>query len=314
MVEYYCQACDFKTERKSTYNDHLKSKKHLNKTTGVSTSECTNNDCSESRIKELESLLLMKDSEIAEYKLQLKHKDDIISILKQQSIEPQNVKLTVKEKPKQLSIAEQLEKARPDAFTIQECEKLLFNSEYNNYILSTEGSSDGKEYIILNQSKIKHTEYKDRGIDNAIDILTYFFEDIPENKHPFYCSNKRKNTLYIKTTNGWIKQPKENKTEFDKIILNLAKQALNSIQRAMSSIFLLFNNRKQTFYSIYNMNYDDWNYNHRSEMFNVLTLFGDDVSARFKSDQEQKNEELVVKLLKVQLSKMSCQYDWDDEE
>lgn len=333
MPLYICQPCDFKTEKKSTYNDHLKSKKHLNKTNNCCQVECasisstisaiTTDEQSETKIKELQELLRIKELEmkkiIDEYELRLKQKDEIITILRQpNNIQPINVQpINVQSnniKPTKTHINDNLQNTRPEAPTIEQCKKLLYDSNYNEHIITAANPHDGRDYIILNPSKLKHTEYKERGIDNAIDIIIKFFETMPENQYPFYCSNKRKNTLYIKTENGWIKQTKENKIEFDKIILSLIKEALNTIQRAISSIYLLFNKKKSTFRTIYDMNYDDWINEHRSEIFNVVTLFGENVSGRFKSDEEISNEALAVKLLKVHLSKMSFNNDSDEEE
>jgi len=322
MPLYICQPCDFKTEKKSTYNDHLKSKKHIN---NCSKLECAStistisaDEQSETKIKELQELLRIKDLEmkkiIDEYELRLKQKDEIITILRQQNnIQPINVQSN-NIKPTKTHITDDLQNTRPDAPTIEECKKLLYDSTYNEYIYTATNPLDGKDYIILNPSKLKYTEYKDRGIDNAIEIIIKFFESMPENQYPFYCSNKRKNTLYIKTENGWIKETKENKTKFDKTILSLIKEAFNSIQRAICSIYLLFNQKKTTFKSIYDMNYDDWINGHRSEILNVITLFGENASCRFKSDQEIANEALVLKLLKIHLSKMSCTNNIDSDE
>lgn len=119
---YLCECCSFETSKKSTYNDHLKSKKHLKKISGddsASTnssavvSEITsledqsiNNTSTASRIRELEHLLQLKDLELqrlkTEYELKIQHKDEIISILKQQQQPPtsssNNIKFNIEEK------------------------------------------------------------------------------------------------------------------------------------------------------------------------------------------------------------------------
>jgi hypothetical protein len=130
---------------------------------------------------------------------------------------------------------------------------------------------------------------------------------MPNDEKPFYCRDKRRNILYIKTNNGWIKQTDKNKQDFDKILLILAKEALGSVSKAVGNITILFRNRSDdSFKKIYDINYDDWWRNNRSEILNVLSLMPDDKHGAIKSDEELDNERLVVKMLKVQLAKM-CQ-------
>ena len=101
MVNYNCECCSFNSDRKSSYDNHLKSNKHLNKIKGISTTmsdtssitsqTMTANICdnsSLSRIRELEHKIMLMKTEY-ELKLQVKdemlnHKEEIIAMLKQQ--------------------------------------------------------------------------------------------------------------------------------------------------------------------------------------------------------------------------------------
>ena len=118
---FCCEICCFETTKKSTYTDHLTSKKHLNKSSGLTSvssdasttslstlSNCDTNSSTASRIRELEHQLQLKDLEIQriknEYEMKLQHKDEIIALLKQQpAVKPEppknNVELLVQEKP-----------------------------------------------------------------------------------------------------------------------------------------------------------------------------------------------------------------------
>lgn len=363
---FFCEACSFKTEKKSTYDKHITTKSHLNKLNNLETDSLSKTSCdssvscetcvfsvssvspssnmsleidntsfTSSRIRELEHQLQLKELEIEriknEYEIKLKFKDEIIDILKQQNqtiinqpivkeIPKKNIDLIIQEKeiqdePKKqivetkqeekINIKEYLEKHRSKSPTIEECFKqYLYNSEYNTYLTCIE-DIDGKEYNILEPSKIKYTEYKDRGIDNAIEILTNFFKTFPKEQLPFYCSDKRRNILYLKTEKGWIKQTETNETDIDNLLLQLIKNALNSICKALYHITLIFKNKVKNFNNIYNLSFDDWKANNISEIYSVMTLVGNDVSARVESDEERENKRLAIKNLKILLSNMS---------
>lgn len=339
---FCCEICCFETTKKSTYTDHLTSKKHLNKSSGLTSvssdasttslstiSNCDTNSSTASRIRELEHQLQLKDLEIQriknEYEMKLQHKDEIIALLKQQpAVKPEppknNVELLVQEKPQpskkskpSISIKETLEKNRQQAPAIESCIQLIYDSDYNSFI--QDAVVNDQEYILLHPSKLKQSEFKSRGIDNAIDILSKFFNALPKEQLPFYCSDKRRNTLYLKTIDGWIKQTETNQEDIDKILLTLIMNALNSIQRAVSNMWTLFRKNQQKFRQIYDLAYDDWDYNHRNEIISVLNLVGNETSARAESNEEKENKRLAIKHLKIMLSQMSDTikgYETDD--
>lgn len=335
MPDFTCQCCNYRTERKSSYDNHLKSSKHLQKlnnqteTQSVSslnsleyttTTLVTDN----SRILELEYQLKMKDAEIQniinEYTLKLqmkdleiKHKDELITMLQNK---PQ---LVIQEMPKQviaetieipketnkpkLPVKECLEKYLSNAPTIEKCRSNLYKDEYNSYI--TEIDVQDKPMNILNVNRFKINDFESTGVSNAISIIEKFFDKFDENMLPFYCSDKRRNILYIKTNDGWIKETKQNIEEFDKLLLVLAKEALGSVYYAVANTELVFNKNKKAFLEIYGKNEQDWCYNNKNEILNVLTLIGNDDTRHGEGEQTRENKRLVVKNLKIALSKMS---------
>lgn len=168
MVNYTCDCCFFLTNKKSTYNDHLTSKKHLNKINNISVTSSNNSiissitepelqDDSSSlvKIRDLENELKLKELEINNLKELLKVKDEMISFLKSTTttqhvtvVQPpqpvkENITMTIEEKeskederptkltPKQ--VIEQLTLTRKDAPTIDEFLKTGFLDENNKY-------------------------------------------------------------------------------------------------------------------------------------------------------------------------------------
>lgn len=342
-----CDLCDYETSKTSTYKTHIASTRHLNKLNGISSIVCSEVQSqvsaiteatmvTDTRIQELENQitilkmeyemkLLAKDAEIKQKDLELKHKDEIISLLRnapptiiQQEPQNNNVTMVVQEKKKPTrretsTIKEHLMKTRPNAPTIEECRRtLMYNSEYNNYI--QDATLNGTDYIILDPSYIRHTEFQERGIDNAINIVKAFFRRMPENDKPFYCSDKRRNILYLKTNEGWIKQNTENKNAFEKMLLQLAKDALNSIHRACCGILTVFKKNESHFQKLYGMTFSSWNYGHINEIYNNCSLIASNVPGISRCDEDDKNERLVVKQLKVLLNELSTPINESDTE
>lgn len=330
MPSYICQPCNFNTEKKSTYNDHLKSKKHLNKTNNCCQSECAStssiistittidetNSSTAARIRELEhQILLMKK----EYELKLQHKDEIISILKEQinnKTSYNNIELKVEEKqiPEKQEILtpkiptiEFLHEHLESAPTIEQCCKMLKNDQFNDYIM--EANMNDEPTIILHPKYITKSSFKENAVDNAIEIIINFFSTFETNKLPFYCSNKRKNILYLKTDNGWIKQTEKNTDEFNKLLLNFAKTALWSVQCCVSNCERKFKNKSayKKFHELYNIHYEDWVNDHKSELISCL-CFRVGVCGKngdIESKESKEDKELVTKFLKIELSKLS---------
>lgn len=109
MPKYVCECCEFETDRKSNYDKHIKSSKHLSKlnqpssSTNISVTSVSSlgteefkDSSKQSAIVELEYQLKLKDIEIQniinEYTLKLqmkdneiKHKDELIAMLRHQT-------------------------------------------------------------------------------------------------------------------------------------------------------------------------------------------------------------------------------------
>ncbi len=165
MVNYTCDCCSFLTNKKSTYNDHLVSKKHLNKINNISVTssnssiisnitepELQDDTASTLKIKDLENELKLKELEINNLKELLKVKDEMIIFLKsmpppqvvvqQQQQQPlkENITMTIEEKPStntkltRNQIIEHLTLTRKDAPIIEEFIKTELRSNKNIYL------------------------------------------------------------------------------------------------------------------------------------------------------------------------------------
>jgi hypothetical protein len=343
---FNCLCCKYETERKSSFDNHLKSSKHLEKLNNPTTNitlesqsvsslnslACTSTEeltINSTRIMALEYQLKLKDNEIQniinEYTLKLqmkdieiKHKNDTIEMLKtnlhqsKTEEENSNIKMVVTEKiknedinipTKKLYTKECLEKYMEKAPTIETYKSYLFKEDYNKYI--TEIDIDGKPANILNVQSFKVSDYKNNGVNNAISIIEELFIKFNSNELPFYCSDKKRNILHIKTNNGWIKETKENIDEFNKLLLDLAKNALWSVQNALGTTDTIYTKNKTGFLKIYGNSAKDWKDNNCAEINNVMALNGSNDTRHGDGDETRENKRLVVKKLKIAFGEMS---------
>lgn len=365
MVKHICKYCNFETDRKSTYDLHVQSAKHIKKASSpTSTSDNQsislidstinfqeeNSKSNNERIFELETKLKMKDIEIQnivnEYSLKLqmkeleiKHKDELITLLKQgkindsqtlsvvvpkQTVTEENIQLKVVENKRQqvviieenisqitedssnkqsISIKNRLISNRSEAPTFEECNSKFFcNENYNKFVKLVD--LEGNEHQILEEEFIKEN-HKESPIDNLEVVLKSFFGGEYESaKLPFYCSDKKRHILYIKTKNGWIKQTDENVKEFDKHILIFAQSAVFSFQKMLFNTQTVFKEHHKMFYNLYKVNYADWMDEIRFNLITKYSLSGgsDSKSARFNDEDFDIK---VIKYTKIFLSAIS---------
>jgi hypothetical protein len=269
------------------------------------------------KIRELEHQLQLKDAEINrlrnefEIKIQeikIQHKDEIISMLKQTHTQQTILKINEREnisekqeKPK-LTTKEYLDKYLNDASTFKNCYEMFNDEKLDNYVVEFQNFKMIK--YVLNKKYIHSSDFKNNAIKNALDIITNYFKNFNENEMPFYCSDKRRNTLYIKTDNGWIKETPETQKEFDYHILKFIKRVLYSVRNALGGTKTNYEDHPTKFMDTYNINYFDWVKNNYNEIIGVLSLM-DNSSGKSKSNKETDNENLAIKKVKHELSQMS---------
>jgi hypothetical protein len=298
--------------------ESLSETKSIASMSSLNSNSINSNITNNTRIIELEYQLKMKENDIQniinEYNLKLqmkdleiKHKDDIIEMLRnkpqliiqEKEIVNEIVEIT---KPK-LPVKECLEKYLKNAPTIETCKSKLFKEDYNSYI--TEIDIEDKPINILSITNFKISDFNNSGINNAVSIIKNLFKQFDTNELPFYCSDKKRNILYIKTNDGWIKETKQNAEEFDKLLLELAKNALCSVNYAVGNTELIFKKSRKSFLEIYGKNETDWIVKNKMELFNVLSLNGSNDTKYGDGDETKENKRLVVKKLKNELADMS---------
>jgi hypothetical protein len=231
MPEYSCDCCNFSTTKKSTFNDHLTSKKHINNSKNTDDIIETNDTNKyllqikelenelkmkelqyQLKIQELENKLTMKELEIQNIKLQ--YQQPKINIPQEQT---NNVQLIIKEQKdkiiKKETTLEKLNK-RTKAMTITDFQENYLNDDTFNPFITEINFKD--EPLILPKS-INPNDYGDYIV---VDFICKTLNNIPPEERPIYCSDDRRHHFYVKTNDGWLKykQNKEVKHDILKIL------------------------------------------------------------------------------------------------
>jgi hypothetical protein len=93
MPEYFCECCNYKTNRKSGYDDHIKTKKHLS---NKSNEKVENPSIESEKLKKIlyenVVLLIKKNNEIIDLKREIEIKNKTIDMLARQ-IQPKIIPL-----------------------------------------------------------------------------------------------------------------------------------------------------------------------------------------------------------------------------
>ena len=100
MTKHICKYCDFKTDKTSTYNDHLKSKKHLKaiQSDDASVSSMSSKS-SKSTTSLYDAVINETDKQILELKHQLELKEiEILNITKEYTLKLQMKDIELKHK------------------------------------------------------------------------------------------------------------------------------------------------------------------------------------------------------------------------
>jgi hypothetical protein len=258
MPEYSCEFCSFNTIKKSTFDDHLLSKKHLNNSKNFKSIE--NNESNNHYILQIQETQLKYESKIKDLETQLKNKEyeyeskikDLENQLGMKELEIKNITLqlqlqlqqntknnmqlvitepTANKNEEQIIIKETtLEKLnkRTNAMTIKHFENNCLNDDdFNLFIQSV--SFNNIDEIMLPKS-IEPSDYSNYIV---VDVICKTLNKIPVNERPIYCSDVRRRHFYIKTEDGWLKH---NEEETNKILQDLFWTAYKVIHKTFSDL------------------------------------------------------------------------------
>ena len=236
---FYCKICDYFTDRKSSFNKHLITAKHI-KLTNV------NENCNKScEMRNLPTTLLTCDYCDKNFKSRVglwKHnkKCILISPIIPPIISPisiiENEKKELIEENKQMiklmyELKEQLTELSSKPTTIH---KTTINNTFNLKFFLNETCKNAlniTDFVALAKLSIEDLENTGKngyvvGISN---ILTRELNILDVSKRPIHCSDMKRETIYIKDNDVWEKD-NENNTKLKKVIDKIANKNLNQLQ------------------------------------------------------------------------------------
>jgi hypothetical protein len=250
MPEYFCECCNYKTNKKSSYDDHNKSKKHLEKNNSTQPiieikEQNYNNELLEQNAELLEKIKLL-ESKIVTLENENKMKDTHIQLITQQlqmSINMQNqvqpiIQPTLskmEENSKELTHKEKVKKYTTEnskAMNIEDFEQLIKTADVT--CITNKIMYWGKMTQLLKPSYYKDTKTNMSKL--LLKLISEQLNKLDKIKRPIYVTNKDKNKFWIKSNNEWI----DPNSEKHKIIV------YKFMENMITHIFECFSNANRT--------------------------------------------------------------------
>jgi hypothetical protein len=272
MVEYRCECCNYVTNKKSNFDNHNVSKKHLEKVNGSDDKSVTseksikmetiysqesnvsNDSYLTLKIRELENTLKLKDLEIESLKQIIKSKDETIDLIKttaiQRSNQPQN-QTVVREAENNINmIIEEVDSQQinnngdrritindlsKDAYTLNEFfAKCIKNADETLYTEKKEILGGSKVAVLKGQYFRK--DRSQNALKCCIDVVEDILAKIPVDKQPLVCINKKERKFWVKTKDGWL-CPNKNYEHTEEEMFNFYKKVNDFLYGSFQTVY-----------------------------------------------------------------------------
>jgi hypothetical protein len=246
-ARFYCEICHYKTDRKCNFSDHLVSLKHLKnadlekngnknqqnqqKNSDDIVLSCENccktfksssglwkhtKNCNSENKNELIKLLIQQNAN------KILEKDEIISYLMKENLEFKN--MMVEQQNTMLKIMENGTTQMTNSTNNSNNNNKTFNLQFflNETCKDAMNITDFVDSIKLQLTDLE--KVCDIGYTQGIsDIITTNLKALDVTKRPLHCTDKKRETVYIKDENTWEKED-ENKSKLRKVIKKVANK------------------------------------------------------------------------------------------
>ena len=222
--KYCCDICQYYTDKKSNYEKHLGTLKHLNSTESTEKLQKLQNSCKQficlhcnANFKERSGLWRHKQKCIGENIENVQQKDldkekDLISFIIQQFV--------------------QLQKQTPDNMVVNNIGNTNMNHSNNNnktfnlQVFLNETCKDAmnmKDFIDSVELELSDLENvgKSGYIEGISSIIIKNLNALDVEKRPIHCTDNKREVIYIKDDNKWEKE-EENKPKLRKLVKAIA--------------------------------------------------------------------------------------------
>jgi hypothetical protein len=229
---HHCQCCNYNTIHKSDFIKHEKSKKHLLKSQGIN--ETQHHICSNCNKSFLSSSGLWKHQQKCSY-IEKQSSNTITSEMFmeffKQSKELQNV------------LIEQNKELQNKLITMAQTPCIVNNNntlnnnnqQFNLQFFLNETCKDAINITdFVNSLELKVEDFEATGklgyVEGISRIIINEMKDMEVEKRPMHCTDFKRETLYIKDDNVWIKENQE-KNKFKKVVKKVAQLNLNQFPK-----------------------------------------------------------------------------------
>ena len=214
---YYCNICDYNAARKSSYDKHLLTAKHQSRTNGdTKVAKSCKTDETVFVCKKCEKQYISRNGLWKHKKdcSEVSDKDLIIMLLKQ------NSELLLKIGPNNSNNTNSHNNNNNKTFNLQfflneECKDALNISEF---VSSIKMDLDDLE-----------TTGKLGYVEGVTRIINKNLNELDQTKRPIHCSDIKREVLYIKDENQWVKENGETKPVLTKAIKQVAHENIKQI-------------------------------------------------------------------------------------
>ena len=223
--KFYCEICDYGTSKKSSYDDHLVSAKHLKSMVG---NEILPKFCSEficpncsKKYKDNSGLwrhkkkCVEKEKEIENN--ETNEQNDSVELIKYLMKENSEFKQMIIEQNKQM-----IEMSKNNSVTNNNNNINSHNKSFNLNFFLNETCKDAMNIMdFVDSIKIQLCDLENVGnvgyVEGISKIIVKNLNSLDETKRPVHCTDTKREVMYVKDDNKWEKE-NENKQKMRKVI------------------------------------------------------------------------------------------------
>ena len=238
LFRFCCQHCHYKTCKKSSYNNHLSSKKHKKAETSSTNvtvhsfvcEYCKKNYKDQSGLWSHKKKCSLKTHHEPDFKVDMKDiitPEQVIEIIKQNS---EFKELLLQQNSKLLEIS-----SISPSVTHNTNNSHSHNKTFNMQVFLNETCKDAmnmKDFIDSIQLQLSDFEnIGSQGYINGIsNIIIKNLKALDENMRPVHCSDVKRESIYVKDQNKWEKDTEDNK-KIKSLIKQIAQKNVKMIPK-----------------------------------------------------------------------------------
>ena len=223
--KFYCEICDYGTSKKSSYDDHLVSAKHLKSMVG---NEILPKFCSEficpncsKKYKDNSGLWRHKKKCVEKEKEmesnELNEQNDSVELIKYLMKENSEFKQMIIEQNKQM-----IEMSKNNSVTNNNNNINSHNKSFNLNFFLNETCKDAMNIMdFVDSINIQLCDLENVGklgyVEGISKIIVRNLNSLDETKRPVHCTDTKREVMYVKDENKWEKE-NENKQKMRKVI------------------------------------------------------------------------------------------------